>query len=96
MASYQMGVVVRVAWVVSVSGTATDPSAMTFEYKHGSDGTVTILTMGVSAALVKDSVGNYHVDITTIKEGTIYYRVETTGTLAIAEQGMLDVIPSYF
>jgi hypothetical protein len=97
MTAYNIGVVVRVSWVITNSaGAAVDPGAMTFKYKDDFEDTATTLTMGVDAALVKDSVGHYHVDLTTTKAGAIWYRVDATAANVVAAQSYLDVGASYF
>ena len=44
------------------AGAAVDPTSVVFKYRNPA-GTVVTLTYGVDAALVKDSTGNYHVDL---------------------------------
>jgi hypothetical protein len=90
MATYDIGVIVRVSWVITTSGTAVDPTTMTFSYK--TDGGIpVILTMGTDAALVHDSVGHYHVDITASTSGVLSYRVDATGTNAVAAQAQMNI-----
>jgi hypothetical protein len=94
--SYDLGVVVRVSWTITASSAAVDPTAMTFKSRYGLDGTITTLTMGTDAALVKDSTGHYHVDLTLASEGELYYRVDATGANAVAAEGQLTVNGSTF
>ena len=96
MADYELGVVVRVAWVIQSLGVDADPTAMTFKYQYGLAGPVTTLVMGTDAALVKDATGHYHVDLTTAQTGDLYYRVDATGTNAVSAQNRMSVKESYF
>jgi hypothetical protein len=45
---------------------------------------------------VKDSVGNYHVDVDANAVGRWYYRFQGTGTNQAAEEGLFTVVPSQF
>lgn len=51
-----------VAFTRTSDGVGVDPAVVLFKYEDPS-GNLTTLTYGVDAALVKDSTGNYHVDI---------------------------------
>jgi hypothetical protein len=80
----------RISAVFTVSGTASNPTAVKFLYKDPS-GTTTTLVYGTDAALVNDSAGHYHVDIDCDEAGTWYYRWESTGTGQAAEEGRFVV-----
>lgn len=54
-------------------GNLTDPSAVLAKYRTPTTLTVTTLTYGVDAALVKDGTGRYHVDISCTVIGDWYY-----------------------
>lgn len=78
--SYHVGDVVRVtgAWT-NAAGVAIDPTGVLARYADPS-GNVTTLTYGIDAALVKDSTGNYHVDIDADEAGVWFVRFYSTGT----------------
>jgi hypothetical protein len=77
------------------AGTAVDPTEVYFEYKDP-DGIETLLTYGTDAALVRDSAGNYHVDVDADTEGGWYYRWYSTGTGQTAAEGSFGVNGSQF
>lgn len=92
--SYHVGDLIRVAAVfTNVAGTAVDPTAVFVKYKDPG-GTVTTLTYGVDAALVRDSAGNYHVDIDADEAGTWTYRFFSTGTGQAANEKRFTVLAS--
>ena len=76
---------VRVSSEFTISGTDTDPSVVKCFYKDPNN-VVTTLTYGVDNALVKDSTGKYHVDITTTIVGNWWYRFEATGAVVAANE----------
>jgi hypothetical protein len=77
---------VRISTVFTLAGVATDPSIVKAFYKDPNN-TVTTLTYGTDTALVKDSVGNYHVDISVAVAGNWWYRFEGTGDCVAANEG---------
>lgn len=55
------------------AGTAVDPDVVEFSYRIG-NGAITTYVYGVDPELVRDGVGNYHVDIDSEdKQGTWTY-----------------------
>ncbi len=94
--TYDQGDLVRVsAWFAAAAGGATDPAVVKCQHKNPAGTTVT-LTYGVDAALVKDSVGNYHVDIDASIEGAWYVRWYSTGTGQAAGESQFLVVTSAF
>jgi len=83
---YDIGDVVRCTGTITASGTAVDPGTVLAKYRNPA-GSVTTLTYGVDAALVKDAAGIYRFDISILTEGVYYYRIEGTGTNATAQEG---------
>ena len=80
---FDQGDLVRVSATFTDVGTglAADPTSVFFDWVEESDGTVTQLIYGTDADLVKDSTGNYHVDINTSTIGGIVtWRFYSTGT----------------
>jgi hypothetical protein len=72
-----------------------DPSTVAFRIKTPSN-IVTMYTFGTDAELIKDSVGNYHIDISVMESGDWYYRFESTGTGQAAEEGQFRVKRGFF
>lgn len=77
--AYSVGDLITVTgtWT-DAAGDAVDPAVVLAEYRDPS-GNVTSLTYGVDAALVKDGVGNYSVDIDINAAGRWHYRFWSTG-----------------
>lgn len=85
---YEVGDTVRVSNTFKdAAGVAADPTTVRFKYKTPA-GTTTTLTYLTDSALVKDSVGNYHVDVSITETGTWRWRWEGTGTNASAAEGV--------
>lgn len=64
--------------------TDVDPTNVYFKYKRPGASTITY-TYNVDAALVKDSTGNYHVDVdTSLAHGKYYCKFYSTGTYQAA------------
>lgn len=78
--AYNKGDLVRVsAAFTNFVGKPIDPGVVICEYRNPAR-LRTALTYGTNAALVKDSVGNYHVDIDANVRGMWYVRWYSTGT----------------
>lgn len=76
----------RVGDLITITGTLTDaggdeldPSEVVVTITPPS-GNVETLTYGEDAALVKDEVGVYHVDVDADEAGTWRYKFQSTGT----------------
>jgi hypothetical protein len=92
VSDYNIGDLVRISCVFTVSGTPADPTAVTAKVKAG-DGTVTAYT---SLQVSKDSTGHYHVDVPLTKAGCWTYRFEATGTVVAAAEEAFNVRTSAF
>ena len=89
--AYNVGDLVRASVVFKNSaGTATDPTVVTARYQNVTGGD-TSLTYPTDGALVKDSAGNYHVDIDCTAGGTWYFRFAGTGAVQSAAEGSFVV-----
>ncbi len=75
---------------VTVSAVATDPTALTFRHKDPA-GTLTAFDWGTDAELVRDSTGDFHVDLILSDSGRHHYRWEATGSAHGAEEASFDV-----
>ena len=90
--TYDIGDVVRVsAAFLDSSDLAADPTGVVVSYRNPSSGVVTTLTYGVDVEVVKDSIGNYHVDITTAAHGRYTYKWVGTGAVAATVEGFFHV-----
>jgi uncharacterized protein YfaS (alpha-2-macroglobulin family) len=91
MNAYQVGNVVRCSGAfTTAAGAAVDPSTVTFRARRP-DGTVTVYVYGTDAELVKDSTGNYHVDLAANAAGRWAYRWEGTGAAPSAAEAQFRV-----
>lgn len=96
--SYSVGDLVRIsAAFTNAAGTVVDPTAVFAKYKDPS-GITTALTYGAvgSEALVRDSTGNYHVDVNADESGVWRYRFYSTGSGQAANEEQFIVEPSAF
>ena len=92
IATYDIGDLVQVTSVFTNSaGTAIDPTTVSIQVKGGTDATVTTYVYGTDAALVKDSTGHYHCNISVTSSGQWHYRWVSTGTGQAAEEGYFNV-----
>lgn len=88
--SYVRGVLVRAsATFANAAGTAVDPTTVTFRVR-APNGTIT------TPSVVKDSVGNYHVDVDANAEGTWHFRWEGAGANQGAAEGQFTVADGVF
>lgn len=84
---YSVGNLVRVSAVFKdAAGTAIDPTTVGFKVRRPDTGAVTTYVYGTDAQLVKDSVGNYHVDVSADATGEWPYRFYSTGTGQAAQE----------
>lgn len=73
------------------AGTAADPSTVTYKYRKPGSTTVTSLVYGTDAEVVKDSTGNYHVDLELDTAGLWTDWWVTTGTPKKTTRGTFAV-----
>jgi len=83
---------VRMSVAFTVTGTATDPSTIALTVKDP-NGTKTTYTYAGSQ-VVKDSIGNYHFDLTPTTAGSWFYGWQSTGTAASDAEAFFTVLPS--
>ena len=78
--SFQKDNLVRVSFTLKdINGTLIDPGGLSFTFKDKA-GVGATYVFGTDAQLVKDSMGNYHVDVDANKSGRWRYRWVATGT----------------
>lgn len=87
---YKKGQKVRVTCLFKVAGVLTDPTTVTCKVMDPSRN-VTTYVYGTDAALVKDSIGTYHVDIVTDETKEWNFRFEGTGTCVAVEESTFGV-----
>lgn len=93
--TYPIGAVVQIATLFATDGVAVDPAVVKFSYKPVALGTATTLVYGTDAALVKDSTGNYHVNLDTTAYGGVWnWRFFSTGTSQSSIESKFYVIPN--
>jgi hypothetical protein len=84
---YDVGDVVRCpGQFLNASLVATDPNTVTFNSITPS-GVITTSVYPTDAALVKDSTGNYHVDVSVTEPGEWHYQWVGEGAVQAAEPG---------
>lgn len=88
--AYLQGQLIRLFASFSLDGALTDPTTVTVKYKTPT-GTSTTLVYPTDFAVVKDGVGNYHLDLNLNAGGTWYFRWEATGTIIGAAQETFTV-----
>jgi len=93
--SYDKGDLVRCTAVfTNAAGTATDPGAVFLKVKDPS-GNTTIYTYGTDAELLKDSTGNYHIDVDANQSGRWQYRFWSSGSGQAAARGDFIVLGEF-
>lgn len=97
--AYPKGQVVTIAAEFKdTAGVATDPTTITARFLEPTTPTATetVLVFGVDAALVRDDVGLYHVDIVAGTVGEWPYRFEGTGAVQAVDEHVFKVLASRF
>lgn len=87
---YAKDSLVRVSSEFTISGTDTDPTTVKCFYKDPNN-LVTTLTYGTDNALVRDTTGKYHVDISATIAGNWWYRFEASGAVVAANEAEFTV-----
>lgn len=102
MIEVELGQAVRLsAAFLNASGAAANPTTVTVRFgvrlvNPPPDPTATSLVFGVDAAVIQDSTGNYHADITPAVPGNYIFSWIGTGTVAAVSVGAFRVKPSPF
>jgi len=93
---YQEGDLVRCSGnFKNTAGADIDPTTVRFKFTKPSGLTTTYL-YGTDAQLVRDSLGNFHVDLSADEPGEWRYRWESTGTGQAAEDHEFTVSSSAY
>lgn len=86
------GVTLKVNDIKNRDGAISDPTTLTFTMTEP-DGTVTTYVYGTDTQLVRDSVGNYHVDWVITKVGAHVWKFDGTGTATLDEPSEFYAYP---
>ena len=96
MSTYYVGNLIRVSVAfTNTLGAAVDPAVVKCQVRTPA-GVVTTYTYGTDAAVIRDSTGNYHLDVDASAEGLWRYRWYSTGSGQAAAEGAFDVPDSLF
>jgi len=96
MATYDKGDLIRCsAAFTDADDNAQDPTVVGFKVRDPSNN-ITSYVYGTDAELVKDSTGNYHVDVDADEVGTWYYRFYSTGTGQAADESEFEIEATKF
>jgi uncharacterized protein YfaS (alpha-2-macroglobulin family) len=94
--TYDLGDLVRCSGAfTNASDAAVDPDTVLFQFRTPS-GDITTYTYGVDAELVRDSLGNYHVDVDANEVGEWWVRFYSTGSGQAADELSFEVSESRF
>lgn len=92
MSNFVVGDVARITTsIVNASGASVDPQSLALKVKKP-DETIAIYT----TEIIKDSVGNYHLDFPIFAQGSYFYRWEATGNNAGVGQGSFFAVATTF
>ena len=78
------------------TGTLLDPSAITLNISNSVADTLTLLTYGTDASVIKDGTGLYHCDYLPPNAGTYSYQWRGTGAVIAAQESQFQVLPTTF
>lgn len=96
MSTYDIGDVVRITVAfTNLAGGAVDPGAVTVRVKNPV-GVKTSYTYITDTEVLKDSTGNYHLDVEPAIQGVWVYRWEGTGANKGAAEASFQVRESAF
>lgn len=97
--TYDVGDLVRIgATFKDDDNQPADPTTVTFSFRQDTQtkAQATVYTYGLSVQLIKDGVGQYHVDLAISASGLWHYRWAGTGAIVGAEEGDFVVNISQF
>ena len=83
---YDVGDKIRISGSFTASGVLSDPASVVFKL-YNRKVLIETHTYGISADLIKDSVGNYHIDYVIPVLGNYSYDFIGSGTIDASETG---------
>ena len=86
--AYYPNNLIRLSAAFTVAAVASDPSTVSLKVKDPSGAVTTY------ASPVKDSVGNYHQDVTATIVGVWYYDWIGTGAIIAESENTFTILPS--
>ena len=90
--TYDLGDLIRCSGpFTNAAGAPIDPTGVNVSIREPG-GTVTIYVYGTDSEVVKDSAGNYHIDVNANAPGRWYYRWWSTGTGQAADENWFQVM----
>jgi hypothetical protein len=94
---FKLGAAVRVRGTFKnpTTGVKFDPTTVKVAYYKAGD-SPTIKTYGIDAAVIKEAVGIYYLDINVNAVSTWYWRIYSEGTGQTADEGTFICPPSNF
>jgi hypothetical protein len=91
---YDIGDLVRLSGAFTdLTGEPQDPDVVSISVREP-DGTITAYVYNTDPEVVKDSDGNYHLDINTATHGDWHYRWYSTGQGQAAGEGHFYIRPA--
>lgn len=94
---YDIGQLVPIsALFEDADGVDTDPSTVTLEVLDPAGNTRTYLYGASPTEVIRDSAGNYHVDVEADQAGDWFYKWSSTGSGQAAQEGQFMVAPGHF
>ena len=87
---------VTLSVVFSGAGVNLDPTTVTLSVANSEADTITVLTYGVDADIVRDDTGEYHCDYLPPNSGSYSYQWRGTGTVIVATEAAFQVSPTIF
>lgn len=90
LGTFDLGDSIRVSGEFRASNVLVDPTVVNFTFINPA-GTSTAYVYGTDVQLVKDAVGQYHVDINGNARGRWAVRYHSTGTYQGADEQYFDI-----
>jgi uncharacterized protein YfaS (alpha-2-macroglobulin family) len=89
--TYLIGAVVKLTGTFTdLDGDAIDPDTVTLRIKEP-DGTITVYVYSTDLELVRDGVGEYHVDWAADQAGEYCFRFEGTGVAQAVNEKQFEI-----
>jgi hypothetical protein len=96
MSQYDIGDVGRCSVAFrDIAGASVDPDQVILQIKRP-DESIVQFRYNQDAALIRDSVGEYHLDYLITQDGTHYYKWSGTGNVYAAEESQFFVKRTQF